>query len=578
MIGLANANLLCAASTKLIARMMTQRKQSTLQRLQQHATPLLAVVCVSWLALLGLVAIVTPQVLVADEGGYLLPILHGWSEANYQRWGIVGQYPSYLYFQIYSLLPSAGLRTYAKMLNAVLIVAAALPAYALARRLLTAPLAALFTATVILSPINSFVFVVTPEALYFFGFWFVVLFVIAALRTSPQLASLGGGALIGALSLVKPHAIALTIGTAAFFLLRDRLRGLTAAVMLLVVYYFVRVVLGYPLTGQWQWSLTGSTYGGLLVANRVDLSAVFFNLAGHLCAVATLIAVPLALTGAIALRRIFDQATPATSPVSTTRDLALLASCLLAAMIAMTVYFSQSVYQISPVSEDIARLHGRYYLFALPLFVLVALALWQQGIDPPRLSRGLVVALCAAALAAALIVIRFYRVGPIDFPDLALVNWPFALPALLVVPLGIAVFARNTNTSHLIVTLTMWCALIGVLTSVSLVTYTGLVRARDLSDPVDAAFLGRTDITGVQQLIGRPDGIVLGGPASASDLLRTMVYLRCLCVGRIVADNTELKGSDFSNDVRWAVMLAGAGHVGSGHVTQLGSLAVMTRP
>ncbi len=247
-------------------------------------------------------------------------------------------------------------------------------------------------------------------------------------------------------------------------------------------------------------------------------------------------------------------------------------------MIAMTVYFSQSVYQISPVSEDIARLHGRYYLFALPLFVLVALAVWQQGTDLPRLSRGLIVALCAAALAAALIVIRFYRVGPIDFPDLALANWRFTLPALLAVPLGIAVFARNTNTSHLLVALTLWCALIGVMTSVSLVAYTGLVRARDLSNPVDAAFLGRTDITGVQQLIGRPDGIVLGGPASASDLLRTMAYLRCLCVGRIVSDNTELKDSDFSNDVRWAVMLAGARYVGSGQVVRLGSLAVMTRP
>jgi hypothetical protein len=57
-----------------------------------------------------------------------------------------------------------------------------------------------------------------------------------------------------------------------------------------------------------------------------------------------------------------------------------------------------------------------------------------------------------------------------------------------------------------------------------------------------------------------------------------MVYLRCLCVGRIVADNTELTDSDLSNGVRWAVMLAGASYVGSGHVTRLGTLAVMTRP
>jgi phosphoglycerol transferase len=558
--------------------MMPPLSQSTLRRLQQQSTPLLAVVCVTWLVLLGLVAIVTHQVLVADEAGYLLPMLHGWSAANYQRWTMVGQYPSYLYFWLYSLLPSADLRTNAKLLNAALVAAAALPAYALARRLLTAPLAALFTAIVVLSPINSFVFVVTPEVPYFLGFWLVVLFVIVALRTSPQLASLGGGALMGALSLVKPHAIALTMGTAVFFLLRDRLRGLTPAVMLLIAYYVVRVALGYPLTGQWLWSPSGSAYGGVLVANRIDLSAALFNLAGHSCAIVTLIAIPLALTVVTAVRHIFDRPAPAASPTGTTRDLALLACCLLAAMIAMTVYFSQSVYQLSPVGEDIARLHGRYYLFALPLFVLVALALWQQGTDLPQLSRGAVVILCAAALVAALIVIRVYRVGPIDFPDLALANWRFALPALLAVPLGIALFARNANTSHLIVAMTLWCSLIGVVTSAALVAYTGLVRAHDLSNPVDAAFLDRSDMTGVQRLIGRPDGIVVGGVASASDLFRAMVYLRCLCEGRIVADGTELKDSDLPRDAHWAVILAGTRYLGSGHVTQLGSLIVMARP
>ncbi len=558
--------------------MMSPLPQSTLGPLQRQAHLLLAIACVTWLALLCLVAIVTRQVFVADEAGYLLPILHGWSAASYQHWGLVGQYPSYLYFWVYSLLPSADLHANAKLLNAACIVAAALPIYALARRLLTAPLAALMAVIVILSPINSFVFVVTPEALYFLGFWLVILVVIAVLETSPLLAALGGGAMIGALSLVKPHAIALTLGTAAFFLLRGRVRGIAPAAMLAVAYYVTRVALGYPLAGQWLWSMSGSTYGGMLVANRIDLSAALFNLSGHLCAVVALIAVPLAVTVVAALCHVVDNAKAASSPNSATHDLGLLACCVLAAMIAMTVYFSQSVYQLNPVGEDIARLHGRYYLFALPLFVLVALALWQHGTDLPRLSRELVVALCAAALAAALIVMRVYRVGPIDFPDLALANWRFALPALLAVPLGFALLARRTSTSNLIVAVTLWCSLIGVLTSVALVAYTGLVRARDVSNPVDAAFLARSDTTGIQQLVGRADGVVIGGPASASDLFRAMAYLRCLCEGRIVVDGTELKDSDLPRDAHWAVILDGARYAGSGHVTQLSSLMVMTRP
>jgi hypothetical protein len=557
---------------------MFPRLQLTLGFLQRYAKRLLAIACVTWLALLCLVAIITRQVFIADEAGYLLPILHGSSAASYQHWGLVGQYPSYLYFWIYSLLPAGDLHANAKLLNAVCIVAAALPIYALARRVLTAPLGALFAAIVILSPINAFVFVVTPESLYFLGFWLVVPVMIAALQTSPLLAALGGGAMIGALSLVKPHAIALTLGTAAFFLLRDRLRGIAPAVVLVAGYYAVRVILGYPLTGQWQWSMTGSTYGGMLVANRIDLPAALFNLTGHLCAVVALIAVPLAVTVAAALRHVFDNAKSTSSPNGATHDLGLLACCLLAAMIAMTVYFSQSVYQLSPVGEDIARLHGRYYLFALPLFVLVALALWQHGTDLPRLSRGLIVTMCAAALAAALIIMRVYRVGPIDFPDLALANWRFALLALLAVPLGFALLARRASTSNLIVAITLWCSLIGILTSVALVAYTGLVRARDVNNPVDAAFLARSDTTGIQKLVGRADGIVVGGPASASDLFRAMVYLRCLCEGRIVADGAELKDGDLPRDAHWAVILAGARYAGSGHVTQLGSLIVMTRP
>ena len=60
-------------------------------------------------------------------------------------------------------------------------------------------------------------------------------------------------------------------------------------------------------------------------------------------------------------------------------DLGLLACCILVAMVAMTIYFSQSVYQISPESERITRLHGRYYVYVLPLFMLVIIALWQNG-------------------------------------------------------------------------------------------------------------------------------------------------------------------------------------------------------
>jgi hypothetical protein len=134
------------------------------------SSALLAVAASAWCCVLFLSARATSSAFVfGDEAGYFLPFTFGTSSINYQKWGAVMEYPAYLYFWLYSFLPRDNLHLWIKALNAVFIVAAALPAYLIARRFTTGTAALLFACFVIAMPIASFVRYVMPERCIFSG-------------------------------------------------------------------------------------------------------------------------------------------------------------------------------------------------------------------------------------------------------------------------------------------------------------------------------------------------------------------------------------------------------------------------
>jgi phosphoglycerol transferase len=450
-----------------------------------------------------------------------------------------------------------------------------------ARRYLAIPVAAAFAAVVMLSPISSFVRYVMPEPMYFFGFWLVVLVVVSALDKSPLFSATAGGALIGALSLVKPHALALTLGIGVFFLLRARLRthGAIVAAALFLTYYVVRIVLAYLLTGEWMWSVAGSSYAGMLSGYHIDLFATAYNVIGHVSAIITLVAVPLAVTLVVVVRRRFVQTGETDSPViQRLLDLGLLACCILVAMVTMTIYFQQSVHQISPETERITRLYGRYYIYVLPLFVLVTMGLWWNGFELPKLlPRWAVVTLCGAMVVAAAAVVLIFETGPVDFPDLALASHRllFAPIVLLVVALILSYYGwGRIETTNLIIGMTIWWAAIGLVTSARLIVSPSFFT---LKGPVDAAFFDPMDRSGLRRLVGRGDGIIIGSPTSDVDVYRTMFYLRSLSAGRIAPSGSEIRDDDFPEGARWAVVLVGVRYIGSSQVTQNGALSIVWR-
>ena len=546
----------------------------------RNARAVLAIACIAWFVFLCFAATLRSTVFsVADEAGYLLPILYGFDAENYQRWSILPAYPSYLYFWVYSLVPPHSLPASAKMLNAGFIAATAIPAYAVARRYLTIPVAGAFAAVVAASPISLFVWYVMPEPMYFFGFWLVVVVLLSTLDKSPLLSAIAGGALIGALSLVKPHALALTLGACLFFVLRGRFRAgaAFAAVSLFLAYYVVRVVLGYVLTGEWIWSVSGENYGGMLFGHHIDLLATASNAIGHVSAIVTLIAVPLAVTLVLIVRQRAIQ-TEETENLAIQRllDLGLLACCILAAMVAMTIYFSQSVYQISPELERFTRLHGRYYVYVLPLFMLVTIGLWQNGIDLSQmLPRSAVIVLCGAMVVAAAVVVFKFEISSIDFPDLTLVRrLPFAAMVLLFAVFILSYVGWGRIGTNLIIGATLWWAAIGLATTTALIIRN---KTLVLNGAIDTAFFDPSDRSGLRSLVGRNDGIIIGPLTGAGEVHRTMFYLRSLSAGRLVSSGAAITDDDLARETRWAVLLPGVKYTGSSQVTYNGVFAIIQR-
>jgi hypothetical protein len=216
-------------------------------------------------------------------------------------------------------------------------------------------------------------------------------------------------------------------------------------------------------------------------------------------------------------------------------------------MVAMTIYFSQSVYQISPEVERFTRLHGRYYVYVLPLFVLVTIGLWQNGIDLSQmLPRSAVIVLCGAMVVAAAVIVFKFEISSIDFPDLTLVRrFPFAAMGLLFVVFILSYVGWGRIGTNLIIGATIWWAAIGLATTTALIVRN---KTLVLNGPVDASFFDPTDRSGLRGLVGRSDGIIIGPSNSAGEAYRAMFYLRSLSAGRLVSSGAEITDGDLPKE------------------------------
>jgi hypothetical protein len=461
-----------------------------------------------------------------------------------------GSRVSFLFlFWLYSFLPRNNLHLWIKGLNAAFVAGTAFPAFLVASRVLPTTLAALFGCFVMATPSASVARYVMPEPMYFFGFWWSLWICLRMLDRTDFLAAVAGGAAFGVLALIKPHAIALSLAFSVFLLIRRvGPRSVVAACLQLGIFYLIHAFGGLLLTDHFVWSISAGGYNAMLVSH-VDIEAVMINFVGRVAALLTLLGPLILLPVAVWWRN-----------RSTTAGecLGALIICLLAATVAMTIYFSQSVYQIAPDRELITRLHGRYYEYLLPLFALLCLNILARGDYDGLASQKWVFTCLFASPICSLAITGFYGAGPIDFPDLTLWGGRYLLPfsiGLIVVQICIAIYSifNATPGRQIIASLAFFimAELVTTFAFVIVAPFTLVHKA------FDAAFLEPAPGGRIAAIIGRSDGALIGSAAKPEDLARALFYMRSLSIGRFAPPSDKIVDADFPSNIKWALVLPG---------------------
>ncbi|SFD85677.1 ArnT family glycosyltransferase [Massilia yuzhufengensis] len=359
--------------------------------------------------------------------------------------------PSYLYLWIFGASTSCGegFLECVRAGNLAFFLAAAPFVYLVTRRYagsLAAFCVAVFTA---LAPLNVYTAYFMPESTYYFGFWVLTWVALARASWHPLLHALVLGAILGAMSLVKVHALFLIPALCLYLVYASWqrggswfLRGVATAAAAGVFTVVVKFALGWLLAGDAGLSLLGPFYQGAVNAGGKGsrlalLNPAFINGRGQLMALAVVYGVPLAILAYELCARVLRRRAAATGAGPATPDprnlLHVYTLLTLGAAAGMTIMYTATLDQ--PGSREILRLHLRYYSFVFPLLVIVAAAaIGRRDSDRgatddaglPALRWAIALLLCGV-LVFALSRLPGYALNIVDGPEIAAID--LALPA-----------------------------------------------------------------------------------------------------------------------------------------------------
>jgi phosphoglycerol transferase len=435
-------------------------------------------------------------------------------------------YPNELYLWLFHSLRFFKDNFYqsAKILNSLLFAAAIFPIYGLSRPFLRHATALLLSTLIIIAPMEIYTTFFTPESCYFLGFWMFVFLFLSNLPHRALAAGILGGGALGLLILIKPHALALLAGanltviTAAFlpnafaFRRRDAVRCfvvlngacLAAVAALHGVAFRDRSLDIFGL----YWGLAYAPLPNRLFYVR----QVIAILLDHLAYIAPMFGLPIVATCLTALGLLPANLSESLSRLRILSTFAIMTcSFLLLMTTSATARFGQDV------SGELARMHGRYYDFALPLFLISFYAL--RGGKPGEEVRKSLFFGILVCLVLVLVGWRFLaRLRPVyffDYPEVAWATAPHKIalsifwPVAVLVLIYYAITGLRERTTFSIYLVTM--LIVGSLLTVS------ARRTLDLeTQPDQAAALVRDLFDGNE----RDLGLVVG-----SDLVS---IFRCL--------------------------------------------------
>jgi len=404
-------------------------------------------------------AAVLLYLILRNTGAYPVVFADEWLYSKFARLQPLSasQLPSYLYLKLFGLSSSCGegYLQCARVLNAVLFVAAAPFIYLVARPLTGRAAAGGIAVLAVLSPVSSYTAYFMPEASYYFGFWVLSYALLRADALRPQWRStlgygLLGGLLLGLLSLVKVHALFLLPALCLFIVYARRsagrqdwlAAGVAAALLAVLATLAVKTVLAYLLAGPVGLSLFGSFYGGHVNNSGHGLGRLLapfmHNLAGHAMALLLLFAFPI-------LMLVSAAASGAVRQALGQRGCALLlyTVLVLGCALGMTVAYTASIADAGP--NEVLRLHLRYYDFTFPLLMIAGVAVAGHGTQaPPRLRALLAAPLTMLMAVAAWGLLRNFLTSSIDSPELFSLTVKGPLPLYGMVALTLALIVLWT--------------------------------------------------------------------------------------------------------------------------------------
>jgi hypothetical protein len=432
-----------------------------------------------WLLAAGLAAVLAWLVL-RSHGLYPTIFADEWYYSKMARLQPLDQsiLPSYLYLWLFgaSNLCGEGFLDCVRAGNALLYVAGSPFLYLLARRFTGHRMAAALALLAALAPLNAYTGYFMPESTYYFGFCVLSWIALAGRAWPPTRQVLAAGLVLGAMSLVKVHAVFLlpSVCLYLFYLawaaggawLR---KGIAAAAAVALVTLGVKFGLGYLLAGKAGLSLFGPFYG----ANAHSASGqsllhllppMLVTARGHLMALVVLDALPLAMLVHGLLCGQWRSA------AGTLRVWTLLT---MAAAAGMTILYTATV---AGIGNEALRLHLRYYSFVFPLLWLVvaaapapAPAQVQAGRSrafPARARWALALPL-AAILGIACVKLPTYTINPADTPEIAAINLrtPILVAIALLQAAAVLLWAAQVRRAHAVfltiaLPLTIACGLV----------------------------------------------------------------------------------------------------------------------
>jgi phosphoglycerol transferase len=441
----------------------------------------------------------------------------------------------------------------ARFLNGLFFSLALFPIYGVARKVTSAPLAVAAALAAVIGPASTYALFFMPEALYFLGFWAFIWCLFQRLHSHPLWAAISGGLALGALSLVKPHALQLLPITAVGFLVmaltERRLwpweRTIGQIALLFAGVALSRLALNLALSGSADIFSLGvySSFTAKTVHVSGGWGALLFH---HLLFLLSLYLLPVACLTAC----LFPGALSGLSGEDrgNRRFLFVLTPLILGTL--MTTASQFTVAQAGKgIYETIDRLHGRYFNFAFPLLVICFLAAHPLLGAWSRARRWTFAAVLSALSAGALVAARL-NLGATSFADYPDICWyvlshafrPYMAVLLMIAVGGLYLWRRSQSA----VPFLLLFSGLAVFGNAQLSGFLAHISEPGPSDRAGQIFRGA--IPGEQ----RDEGLIVSAKPSV-DLYRMLFYLPGASAVLIHYEGIPLRPEDIPQGRQWVI-------------------------